>query len=235
MERKSCSAVELKADGDKGEMTAVFATFDVVDHDGDVVLKDAITDGTPVRISAFNHASWGGALPVGKGVVKTTSTEAIVEAQFFNTQAARDTFATIKEMGDLQEYSWGFDIVKHSFDEREGKPVRVLESVKLHEVSPVLLGASIGTRTLAVKSGMQFSEHITAVMADVSELITRAGEVLAIRRDKGKDMSEVSHDLLELLDADLRKLHELLAPANPPVDYSDEVASEYARFIASQL
>ena len=56
-------------------------------------------------------------------------------------------------MGDLQEWSYGFDIVKAKSGQFEERDVRFLEKLLVHEVSPVLLGAGIGTRTLSAKSG----------------------------------------------------------------------------------
>jgi HK97 family phage prohead protease len=152
MERKTLSGLTIK-NADRGEISAVFATFDVVDHDGDVVERSAFDDGQEVVISAYGHRSWDGALPVGRGTITTTPKEAVLHGRFFmETQHGKDTFLTVKEVGDLQEYSWGFDITKHSYEERDGKQVRILHRVDLHEVSPVLRGASIGTRTLAAKS-----------------------------------------------------------------------------------
>lgn len=153
MERKAFGRVELK-DADQGLVSAIFSTFDVVDLDGDVVRKSAFKEGTPVRISAYNHASWQGALPVGKGVIRVTDREAICDMQFnMKTQAGRDTFETIKQMGELQEYSWGFNVTDSESVDMEGKSVRVIKSVDVFEVSPVLLGAAGPgrTRTLAVK------------------------------------------------------------------------------------
>ncbi|MFF8831378.1 HK97 family phage prohead protease [Streptomyces sp. NPDC015131] len=162
MERKALDRVELK-DADQGVVVAVFSTFDTVDLDDDVVTKDAFKgkDGQPVRISAYNHASWQGALPVGKGVVRVTDREAVCEMQFnMKTQAGRETFETIKQMGELQEYSWGFNVVESEREEREGKQVRVIKAVDIFEVSPVLLGAGGPGRTgtLAVKSKAEDDE-----------------------------------------------------------------------------
>lgn len=154
MERKSLSGVTVK-DAAKGIVQAAFCTFDVIDLDGDVTRKTAFKDGTAVRVSAYNHGSWEGALPVGKGVVRVAGNQAICDMQFFmGTQHGRDTFEVVKEMGDLQEYSWGFNITDAEPGEVEGKSVRIIKSVDIHEVSPVLLGAAGPgrTRTLAVKS-----------------------------------------------------------------------------------
>ncbi|MEV4180192.1 HK97 family phage prohead protease [Streptosporangium canum] len=146
--------VEIK-DAAKGEIRAVFSTFNVIDSHKDVTPPGAFDDGAPVRISAYGHASWEGALPVGKGVIRQTATEAILEGQFFmDTTHGADTFKTVKALSEagLQEWSYGFDVAEHAFGEVDGQKVRFLNKLKVHEVSPVLIGAGVNTRTLAAKS-----------------------------------------------------------------------------------
>lgn len=153
METKSLRVeVEVK-DADKGQVTAVFSTFNDIDSDGDVTLPGAFEDGAMMAISAFGHKSWDGALPVGTGVIRTTETEAIADLQFFmDTKDGHDTFVVVKGMGKLQQWSYGFDTLKYSFGEFQGEQVRFLEKNLVHEVSPVLLGAGNNTRTLTAKS-----------------------------------------------------------------------------------
>lgn len=215
--------VEVK-DADQGRLSAVICTFNAIDHDGDVVVPGAFTDGERVRLSAYNHASWGpGALPIGKGAIRTTDTEAIFDGEFFlNTQTGRDTFEIVKQMGDLQEYSWGFDILESDRGQRDGEDVQYLRKVKVHEVSPVLLGASVGTRTLAVKGldaakpeelvkalldlgaeraaelladgELKLIDHLTFAKATVAAVTKRLEAVKADRAEKGKDLAEESRE-----------------------------------------
>ncbi len=230
--RKSFNRVEIK-DADKGEVVAVFATLNVVDADGDVTLPGAFENGAKTRISAYGHQSWMGALPVGKGSIREVKDEAIFEGRFFlDTQDGADTFRVVKELGEdgLQEWSYGYDPIEFSFGEHEGQQVRFLAKQKVHEVSPVLLGAGVGTRVLTAKSGMKFSEHAESVLADVDALITRATEVVALRAEKGKGLSDASADLLGRLAGSLKRL-EALATV-PQTDNSlDEARREFARFV----
>lgn len=154
MNTKSFAAGVQVKDADKGEFTAVFSTFNVIDKDGDVTLPGAFEDGTEVRISAYGHTSWGGLLPVGKGVVRSNDREAWVEGQFFmDTTHGKDTFLTVKNMGSLQEWSYSVEPTTYSFGEFEGRQVQFLEKLKgPQEVSPVLAGAGENTRTLSIKS-----------------------------------------------------------------------------------
>lgn len=152
-------AVEIK-DAAKGEIEAVFATFNAIDHDGDWTEPGAFSDGAAVRISAYNHGSWpgfaGSELPIGKGVIKTTPTDARLVGRFFlSTSHGQAAWETIKEMAELQEWSYGFDVLERGevTDEQRTRGIRrVLRKLKVHEVSPVFLGAGVATRTIAAKS-----------------------------------------------------------------------------------
>ena len=142
--------ISLKSDGDEGTFEAVFATFNVIDRDGDVTKPGAFRDGQKVRISAWGH-NWGD-LPVGKGVIHADDEKAWVEGRFFlDTGPGADTYRTVKGLEELQEWSYGFDILKSAEGEFEGERVRYLEALDVYEVSPVMLGAGIGTRTTGIK------------------------------------------------------------------------------------
>lgn len=152
MDSKYLKGVQIK-DADRGTVSAVFSTFNVIDSDNDVTLPDAFTDGAEVAISAYGHTSWAGALPAGKGVIRTSKSEAILDGQFFmDTTHGRDTFKVVKAMGARQQWSYGFDIVDAAPGQFDGKDVQYLRKLAVHEVSPVLVGAGVNTRTIAAKN-----------------------------------------------------------------------------------
>lgn len=226
--------VEIK-DADRGDVVAIFSTLDVVDAHNDVTLDGAFEDGAKTRISAYNHASWGGALPVGVGKIKTSSREAQLHGRFFmDIPHAAQTFATVKQMSEegLQEWSYGYDVVKYSFGEHDGKQVRFLEKLLVHEVSPVLIGAGVDTRTLTAKSNLRFADEAQAVVAAVRALSDRAADVLAKRLEKGKGIGGESVDLLEQVRAEMKRLGDLLADPIGP-DVTGEVQREFLRFLAN--
>lgn len=232
---KQMRDMEIKA-GDTGEVSAVFSTFDVIDSDKDVTRPGAFTDGAAVRISAYGHGSWMGRLPVGKGVIRTTPTEARFDGRFFlDTTSGRDTYTTVKEMGELQEWSYSVDPQVYSFGEFEGEKVRFLDSIKVDEVSPVLIGAGVNTRTLSVKNHPdKYLEHAASVIAEVGALIERTEDVIASRVAQGKSqLAERSVELLAMLDGDLVRLKSLLNPE--PVETDNELADlawrEYSRYL----
>lgn len=146
-------------DAEQGLVEAVIARTGIVDRDGDVFLKGAF--GTKnVRVSAYNHRSWpqrGGLPPVGRGTIREQGDEVVAEMKFFlGTAEGRDAFEVVKEMGDLQEWSYGFmpgsatrSQVTPELEKLGAK--QAFKSVPVEEVSPVLLGASFGTRTVGVK------------------------------------------------------------------------------------
>src|ERR1700754_1646394 len=99
MLKKTLGNVQIK-DADKGLVSAVFSTFDVIDSDMDVTPPGAFDDGAEWIISAYGHKSWNGVLPVGKGVVHSTDTEAVLEGQFFmDTEGGVETFKVVKALG----------------------------------------------------------------------------------------------------------------------------------------
>jgi HK97 family phage prohead protease len=141
--------IELKAD-QVGEFVATFATLNVIDKDGDVTVPGAFQNDAPVRISAWSH-NWG-ALPVGKGVIHADEERAWVDGEFFlQTAQGKETYETVKALGGLQEWSYGFDITDQSFGKFDGQDVRFLRGLEVHEVSPVMIGAGVDTRTDRIK------------------------------------------------------------------------------------
>lgn len=148
-------AVEVK-DAAEGSVQAVLATYDTRDLDGDVVRPGAIADGTKVLISQWQHGSWeAGRLPVGAGVLHSTPTELQLHGQFFmTTEAGRETFEVVKQLAShgLGEWSWSLrNVVAKAIQMPDGRPAREITSVMVNEASPVLVAASIGSRTLSAK------------------------------------------------------------------------------------
>jgi HK97 family phage prohead protease len=226
--------VEVK-DADRGEVTAVFSTFDVIDSDRDVTKSGAFADGAEVLISAYGHKSWEGLLPVGKGVIRAGKSDAVMDGRFFmDTVAGRDTFTVVKELGELGQWSYGYDVLKESYGEHDGQKVRFLESLKVHEVSPVLIGAGVNTRTLSAKSKLTFAEEGDAVLAAVARFGSRAADVMAMRREKGKGLAPESADLVARVEAECKRLAAVLGEV-PELDIEGDVTREWLRTIARRI
>lgn len=208
---KHLSCVEIKS-ADKGQVSAVFATFNVVDKDGDVTVPGAFEDGAEVIISSYGHTSWSGALPVGKGRIRVMADEAVLEGQFFlDTTAGRDTFEVVKQLGARQEWSYGFDVLDAEDGIVDGRNVQILKKLLTHEVSPVLRGAGVNTRTLAVKAQKEAAlVTATAYNAAIRPHETR---VTTKRWDGPAVIAEIRNDVTV---DDLRAIHAYVDPAADP-------------------
>jgi hypothetical protein len=212
VDKKTLGQVEIK-DETKGEVEAVFATLNVKDKDDDVTVKGAFTEGAEVVISAYGHKSWEGALPVGKGTIHEVGDKVVMKGQFFmNTTGGRDTFEVVKALGSKGEWSYGFDVLDSSPGEHEGKSVRVLKSMSVHEVSPVLRGAGEGTRTVSAKgSGPTLNEEISLAVVAVRGAVKSAERVVALRAENGDSLSKVNADALTELKASAEALATIIA------------------------
>lgn len=78
---------------------------------------------------------------------------------------------------------------------------------------------------------LPFSEHVAAVVAAVDALTVRASEVVALRAEKGKQISTASADQLRQL-ADRFPAVKALTEQPATDTTTDEAAAEYARFVA---
>lgn len=232
---KTITGVTVK-DAEKGTVSAVFSTFNVKDKDGDVTLPGAIKDGTKVVISAYGHASWGGALPVGKGVIKTTDTEAILEGQFFmDTSHGADTFRTVKALADTEQGEWSYSLrnVTSKSGEFNGEQANFLEAIEVNEVSPVLVGAGVNTRTLNTK-GLKFNEEGEAVVAAVDAYLKRAQEVMVLRTEKGRSLSDETTEFLKDLNDLLTSLRDLLTTKADETE-AEEIPEDIKAIAAQQM
>ena len=212
--KKSLSQVQIK-DADQGLIEAVFSTFDVVDKDGDVTRKGAFSEGAAVVISAYGHKSWEGALPVGKGTIHETDDGAVMRGEFFlNTTHGADAWETVKQLSasGLQEWSYSLQNVTAEPGKVDGKSVRVLTKIDVKEVSPVLVGAGVDTRTLSTKGdadsdgatlpkSAKFSEQVDGALVAVKQLVEMAVERLALRAAEGKSIAEQVEALGLIVDA----------------------------------
>ncbi|MGN6810383.1 MAG: HK97 family phage prohead protease [Thermomicrobiales bacterium] len=208
----------FKADGATGEIEAVFSTFDVVDDQGDIVLASAITDGQQVPL-VWAH-DWS--KPVGKGTIRVEPGRAVFSGQFFlDTAAGQEAYQTVKNMGSLQEFSWGFRVLSADYKEQDDQLIRVITKTEVYEVSPVLVGANRQTYTLSLKSGLSFADQSAAVLAAVTDWSERARSLADLRQKEGRVLSEANRerikahaDTLAGIVSDLRDLHAATAPAD---------------------
>lgn len=217
---------ELKTDGDeRGRIKAVFSVFDEMDSDGDIVLSSALTNGQKVPM-VWAHR-WD--QPVGKGRVEVQEDRAIFDGTFFlDTVDGEQAYLKVKNMEDLQEWSWGFRILDYDIEENEDAKwgyVRIIKRAELFEVSPVLVGANRNTRTLSVKSDSANSD------VDNNSIVNeKEGEyVLIIKNVNGDEEFTISDELAKSLIKVVSQEASTDEP-EPPADGSSEALKELARF-----
>ena len=163
--------IEFKANGENGEFRAVFSRFNVIDHDGEVTLPGAFIEGQKVRIAYWGHR-WGD-LPVGRGEIHQDAEKAWVDGRFFlETEGGRETHQTVKELAELQEWSYGFDVIEGEKGQFAGQEVYFLRKLDVAEVSPVMLGAGIGTETVSIK-GLSMAD--AGDMQQLHDLLVKLG------------------------------------------------------------
>ena len=228
IQRKSFTGIELKKDK-PGSFTAKIATLNVIDHDGDVTLPGAFPKGKQILISSYMHASWRGALPVGKGVIREEGNDVFVDGEFnLNTDIGKEHYETVKFAPELQEWSYGFIVVETAEDtewNKNPKVWRVLKAVDPFEASPVLRGAGIDTRTLSIKTekdGLPYNNEAETVLAAVNDFIVRTKSLADLRKKDNRELSAANRERLTSLQKSLADLSgeivSLLKPTEPPAD-----------------
>lgn len=166
--------VELKDDGEEGTFRSVFATLNVIDHDGDVTPTGAFTEGQEVVVEGWNH-DYG--LPPGKGVIHSDEKEAWIDGCFFlQTDQGRNHYNTLKALEGLEEWSYTFSIEEGKPGQFEGEDVYFLNALDVWGVAPVTRGAGIGTRTVALKNGGLTEEELVGVRALLKEREKASGD-----------------------------------------------------------
>ena len=191
-EFKTFKPIDLKFDDEQGTFSAVFATMNVVDADGDLTIPGAF-GRQDVIIGAYAHNSWYGELPVGKGSIHEEGDLAIVEGQFFlDTENGKNTYGVVKGMKELQEWSYSLPEIDYEYREEDGESIRILKRIVVNEVSPCLMGSGIDTRTLDVKSekGLKLLDHLDKVMKDVNEVNKRLKVIKEMRESQGRNTSK---------------------------------------------
>lgn len=156
LELKSFGPFEIK-NAEQGEVCAVIATLGVVDKDGDVILPGAFPKSASVKMSGYGHSAIFGDPPAGKGSITVEDDKAVFRGKFFmSTTQGRESFHTVKELGEEGEWSFGFprevETEKMTDDWKAKGARRLISKLQPIEASPVFIGAGQGTGTLWTKA-----------------------------------------------------------------------------------
>ena len=228
----------LTTDEVEGKVEAVFSVFNEVDSDGDVVLPNSIKSAYGDKGVAMVWAhDWKNV--IGRGEIIQDDQKAVFKGQFImDTQAGREAFETVKAMGDLQQWSFGYEVVDYEVgmfkkDMKEIE-VRYLKDLKVYECSPVLVGANQNTYTMAVKEddmnddkkGLRFNDEVDKVLNSLSALLKRAKELTSLRIKKEKLLSEKSAEAISDLRDQIQEVYQdldtLLLVASPQVENNED-------------
>lgn len=201
----------------------------------DVVAKSGVVDGRKVRIlekvALVKEVS-----PVLLGAGIDTGT---VATKQLASQSRQGITAAARER-------WGNDdtwVYVDDFDPDDMFAIVEVDtddSITLYQVS--YTAAADGTvtladdatevvRTVAYARKGKFSEHAAQVLAAVDVLADRAAEVVALRAEKGKSISDESLGLLRDLESRCSRLKQLIDTPHTPTPDAD-AHREFARFVA---
>lgn len=232
--------ISVKSDNETGEVEAVFSVFNVRDNDGDVVKSGAIPNESKVTM-AWAH-DWS--KPVGKGQVVVDDNKATFKGKFFtDTDSGNEAYKIVKNMGEDQEWSWGF-IAKETQDgdpkQYDGLKTREITKAEIFEVSPVLRGANVHTETIALKedSRQSFANQCDSTLDVVKSLVERANSLAELRAKDNRTIGgKNSEALLELAD-ELTNASELISKLTKLPDedeYGHVLRQTTARYYKQKL
>jgi len=228
----------------EGTIVARFSVFNVRDEEDDVVLPSFFVEGQEMAMAAWGH-DWG-SLPPAKGNIHVDAEGATFTGRFFmDTDSGVQHYRTVKNMGPLQQWSFGFRVTEAKDDEwTDGKPARLLVHGETYEVSPVLLGANQQTRTEYVKGRsepMTYADEATKALATFAALIERTKALTALRAEDGRQLTDAHRGYIAEMKRDLDILEALAEPAPEPEepeaapepeDYDPESAQLHTAFLS---
>ena len=205
---------------DTGTGLARIAQLSAIDNDGDTYQPGAFNwkDGGHQWASMLTAHRWH-EMPWGKARVYEEGGAALAELNInLDTQAGRDWHAALKfdlAKGDaVVEWSYGYDVLEADYEMRAGQRVRVLKKLDVHEVSPVLRAAGIGTGTLGIKGAALKQAQFNQVISGLADMAAAIDENPAILSATGvKQLGDIHERLGGLLTSVKEGGN---APANEP-------------------
>ena len=173
MQTKNLTIEEM---GDSGKGLARIAVLSAVDSDGDTYAKGAFSwkqggdQWAPILV-AHNRAM----IPLGKARIYEDGDAALAELHLnLETQAGKDWHSALKfDLANghpVQEWSYGYEVKDSGMKLQSGERVREIKQTDVHEVSAVVRGAGVGTRTLAIKSAELKEQHYAPLIAALNDL-----------------------------------------------------------------
>ncbi|MET9604503.1 HK97 family phage prohead protease [Streptomyces sp. NPDC006512] len=195
MKVKEARAVVKAAEqnGDTGTVTALVSVFGNEDSVGDVVLPGAF------QKSLDDWQGSGNSMPVlwshrmddpNMVIGHVTKAEETAEGLQVTAQLDLDSpngaqvYKLLKGRR-IKNWSFAYDVKSGGFAERDGRKVYELRELKLHEVSPCIIGANQETRTDDVKSA--FVDGFQLAQERYEQALRQQGSA------KGRDAAETAY------------------------------------------
>ena len=202
-------SMTIKAMDESGKGLAELATLSAVDNDGDTYDRGAFSwkpggHQWAMMMPAHDRRK----MPFGKARVYEEGDKAFAELNLnLKTTAGRDWHQALLfdlETGEpVQEWSYGYNIVDMDYRVSGNSRVRVLKKLDVDEVSPVLRGAGIGTRTIAIKGAKLREEHFAGLIADLGAVATAIdADPSAISASGLKQLREINEAIDRVLAGD---------------------------------
>lgn len=168
--------IDIELKDDSGQVEAVFSLFNSLDSDGDVVVPGAVKSGFKNnQVPMVWSHKWD--MPIGKGTISQDDDKAVFKGEFFmDTESGKEAYNLVKNMGDMQQWSFGYKVNDSEFSKTKDKDgddanARYLKDLTVYEVSPVLVGANQDTYTLAIKSNTELLKEITEEKGEQKEVV----------------------------------------------------------------
>ena len=133
--------IEVREDGEKRKIHGLAAPYNQIAH-GEMIAPGAFTKTLNEQgdIKAFwSHNSAKPLARTTNGTLALRETDAGLEVELLpnlDTTFGRDALASV-ERGDVDQMSFGFAPVKETMEKMGDEQIRVLQEVRLYEVSPV--------------------------------------------------------------------------------------------------
>ena len=222
---------------EEGSLEAVISTFDILDHDGEMVAASAFKDGQELPM-VWSH-DWSKL--IGKGTIRVDTDRAVFNGQMFmDTVAGVEAFRLMRGLGSLQQFSWGFRVTNAETVEHQGQQVRRILETEAYEVSAVLVGSNPQTGILAIKGhGLTFDDHSESVQVAVSEWIERTRSGTETRLKEGRAISAARRSRMASVSEALRsgadEIDALLKETAPPEKAVDETGAQAQRVAVLRL
>ena len=188
--------IDIELKDESGQVEAVFSLFNSIDSDGDVVMPGAVKSGFKNnQVPMVWSHKWD--MPIGKGTITQDDSKAVFKGEFFmDTESGKEAYNLVKNMGDMQQWSFGYKVNDSEYDkakDKEGKTTnaRYLKDLTVYEVSPVLVGANQDTYTLAIKSNTELLKEIAEVKGEDEDEVTSTCACCADKKSYGNDEEEM--------------------------------------------